>query len=528
VVRDVVKKGEITTDAVQRALSDLRGPDAGLTRAINKALGYALDTQEASGKWSGLSSPRIFETAIVGVALDKAGEYESAVQKARLWLRGQAIQDHHQVAQTYEQMAYSLAMERFGAIDLSDPLLFDPVFLRKTETLAALATFAGRSLNSYVPKERILTGIRELTDTEEKRETIKPWALADLLSVRVLLGDLEATEPLQALQWEDGSVWSNPVSTAMAFLAFTEAGRVGQAKLALSYLLKTQQDAGYWNYVRLDIWGTSSFIQAFSADLEFRNNGMSQALAFLLRNQNEDGGWGYSAGIVSDNESTAQVVIALKQAERFEEDEVVREQIRKAIRAGIEHLERALRPDRLWSTWQSTGDVVVADVLGHIMEAIRLCGKEEPFDFSKQIDWLTDRQDLDGGWTGGFYRNFPCVQSAVLRGLPAQEGVAVKGRAALLAAVNSDGGWGITPGASSCASATGVAITELCRCDADRYRSVVRNAVVYLLDRQKADGSWPCRPEMYGPRPLLFYVESVSHALTASGLIAARSTGIHP
>ena len=255
VVRDVVKKGEITTDGVQRALTDLRGPDAGLTRAINKALGYALDTQEASGKWSGLSSPRIFETAIAVVALDKTGEYEEAVQKARLWLRGQAIQDHHQVAQTYEQMAYSLAMERFGAIDLSDPLLFDPVFLRKTETLAALATFAGRSLTSHVPKEKILTGIRELTDTEQKRETIKPWALSDLLAVRVLLGDLEAADPLQALQWEDGSIWNNPVSTAMAFLAFREANRVREAKLAASSLIKTQQDAGYWNYVRLDCLG---------------------------------------------------------------------------------------------------------------------------------------------------------------------------------------------------------------------------------------------------------------------------------
>ncbi len=393
-----------------------------MTRAINKALGYALDTQEASGKWSGLSSPRIFETAIVVVALDKAGEYEEAVQKARLWLRGQAIQDHHQVAKTYEQMAYSLAMERFGAIDLSDPLLFDPVFLRKTETLAALATFAGTIAECLTcRRRRILTGLQELTDTEQKRETIKPWALADLLSVRVLLGDLEAAEPLQALQWEDGSIWNNPVSTAMAFLAFTEASRVGEAKRASSYLLKTQQDAGYWNYVRLDIWGTSSFIQAFSTDLEFRNNGLPQALAFLLRNQNEDGGWGYSAEIVSDNESTAQVIIALERAERFEEDEEVRVQIREAIQAGLEHLKGNPRPDGLWSTWQSAGDVVVADVLGHIMEAIRLCGGDEPFDFSKPIEWLSDRQDLDGGWTGGFYRNFPCVQSAVLRGLPAQE-----------------------------------------------------------------------------------------------------------
>ena len=73
VVRQVVQTGEITTHAVQSALGELRGPDGGLTRAINKAVGFALDTQEASGKWSGSSSPRIFETAIVAVALGVLG-----------------------------------------------------------------------------------------------------------------------------------------------------------------------------------------------------------------------------------------------------------------------------------------------------------------------------------------------------------------------------------------------------------------------------------------------------------------------
>ncbi len=528
VVREVVQKGEITTTAVQAALNRLRGPDGGLTRAISKAVGYALDTQEASGKWSGLSSPRIFETAIVVVALDKAKEHEAAVQKARLWLRGQAIQDHHQVAQTYEQMAYSLAMERFGAIDLSDPILFDPVYLRKTEVLEALAISAGRSLKAHVPKEKLLSGIRELTDTEAKREMIKPWALADLLSVRVLLGDPEAVEPLRVLQWEDGSIWNNPVSTAMAFLAFMETNQAAEQKAASSYLVSSQQEEGYWNYVRLDIWGTSSFIQAFSADLEFRNSALPQALEFLLRQQNEDGGWGYSAGIVSDNESTAQVLLALKEAEKAEGRAGLKKRIRAAIRRGVAYLEQGMQPDGLWSTWQSTGDIVVADVLGHIMEAIRTCGENPRVDLSRAVAWLRGRQDLDGGWTGGFYRNFPCVQAAVLRGLPEEEPAAAKGRAALLAAANSDGGWGITPGASSCPSPTGIAINELCRIDPDRYRNEIRQALIYLLDRQKADGSWACKPEMYGPRPLLFYVESVSHALTASGLIAARSKGILP
>ena len=50
------------------------------------------------------------------------------------------------------------AMERFGAIDLSDPLLFDPVFLRKTETLAVVASglmVLLPVLAEQIPDERI-------------------------------------------------------------------------------------------------------------------------------------------------------------------------------------------------------------------------------------------------------------------------------------------------------------------------------------------------------------------------------------
>lgn len=528
VVREVVQKGEITTAAVQSALNALRGPDGGLTRAINKAVGFTVDTQDASGKWSGSSSPRIFETAIVAVALDRGGDYERTVQRARLWLRSQSVQNHHRVAEVYEEMAYSLAMERFGAIDLSDPLLFDPIYLRKTEILAALATSKGRSLSCHVPKDILLKQIVALTDTEEKRHALKPWALSDLLSVRVLLGDQHAVELLPALQWEDGSIWNNPVSTAVAYLACVESNYLLEAKLAASYLAKTQNPEGYWSYVSSDIWATTANIRAFIGDIEFQNQSMPQALGYLLREQNEDSGWGYTSGIVSDNESTAHALLALNDSIRTGIDQGTHEQIRGAMSRGLGFLGRSQDVLGLWTTWLSAGDAVVPEVLGHILEAISSLGATGETSVSRAIHWIQERQDMDGGWNGGLCRNFPYVQSAVLRGLPPQSGVAIKGRAALLSAANSDGAWGITSGTSSCPSATGLGIFELCRTDPERYRGVIRQAVSFLLDRQRADGSWECKPEMYGPRPLLFYVQSISHAFTASGLIMARSVGIHP
>ena len=528
VVQSVVQKGEITSLTVQAALNELRGPDGGLTRAINKAVGFALDTQGAGGEWSGSSSPRIFETAIVAVALDRTGEHHETVQKARLWLRGQTVQNHHRVAEVYEEMAYSLAMERFGAIDLSDPLLFDPIYLRKTEILAALAICTDRSLNCYVPKERLLEQIQSLTDTEEKRKALKPWALSDLLSLRVLLGDKQAAGLLPELQWADGSIWNNPVSTAVVFLAFLDANRQVEAKRAASYLSRAQNQLGYWSYVNLDIWATSMIIRAFIGNAEFQSQALTQALGYLLRHQNEDGGWGYASGIISDNESTAHAILALNDAKKVELDEGTGGRLQGALRAGLAFLKRNQEAMGLWTTWQSAGDAVVPEVLGHILEAATACGAGGEIGLNRAVQWIAEQQDLDGGWKGGMCRNFPYVQSALLRGLPPQNPAAIKGRAALLSAANSDGGWGIIPGTPSTASATGVAISELCRTDPERYRGVIRQAVSYLLERQRADGSWESRPEMYGPRPLLFYLQPISHAFAGSGLIAARAVRIHP
>jgi len=528
VVQSVVQKGEITSLSVQAALNELRGPDGGLTRAINKAVGFSLDTQGAGGEWLGSSSPRIFETAIVAVALDRTGEYGETVQRARLWLRGQTVQNHHRVAEIYEEMAYSLAMERFGAIDLSDPLLFDPVYQRKTEILAALASSTDRSLNCHVSKDRMLEQVQSLTESDEKRKALKPWALSDMLSVRVLLGDRQAAGLLPGLQWDDGSIWNNPVSTAVAFLAFQEANRQMEAKRAAAYLTKAQNQVGSWAYVNLDIWATSMIIRAFIGNAEFQSQALTQALGYLLRHQNGDGGWGYASGIVSDNESTAHALLALNDAARVELDEETGTRVQGALGQGLAFLKRNQEAMGLWTTWQSAGDVVVPEVLGHILEAVSACGAGGEIGLNRAIQWVGEQQDLDGGWKGGMCRNFPYVQSSLLRGLPAQNRSAIKGRAALLSAVNGDGGWGIIPGTPSTASATGIAISELCRTDPERYRGVIRQAVSYLLERQRADGSWESKPEMYGPRPLLFYLQPISHAFAGSGLIAARAVRIHP
>jgi hypothetical protein len=82
---------------------------------------------------------------------------------------------------------------------------------------------------------------------------------------------------------------------------------------------------------------------------------------------------------------------------------------------------------------------------------------------------------------------FPFVQSCLLSGLPAESPAPIKNKAALLSPVNSDGGWGITPGTLFRASATGVATAEMCKGNPERHRGLARKAESWLLEWQRAD-----------------------------------------
>ena len=88
------------------------------------------------------------------------------------------------------------------------------------------------------------------------------------------------------------------------------------------------------------------------------------------------------------------------------------------------------------------------------------------------------------------------IQSKALRLLLAvQEGkskrdirVAVAG---ILAAQNSDGGWGQTPQLASDAYATGQTLYILSLAGVDRRKSEIQRGVSFLVSNQRPDGSWP-------------------------------------
>jgi hypothetical protein len=68
---------------------------------------------------------------------------------------------------------------------------------------------------------------------------------------------------------------------------------------------------------------------------------------------------------------------------------------------------------------------------------------------------------------------------------------------------NKDGGWGRLPGAASDAYATGQALYVLSLAGVKADCAELRRAVTFLVETQKADGSWPMTPRSHpGARPM--------------------------
>jgi squalene-hopene/tetraprenyl-beta-curcumene cyclase len=137
------------------------------------------------------------------------------------------------------------------------------------------------------------------------------------------------------------------------------------------------------------------------------------------------------------------------------------------------------------------------------------------------VHYLIETQESDGSWYGRWGVNYIYGTWQVLRGLRAinfdmtQDWI-LRGRDWLESCQNDDGGWGETCATyenaatkgigKSTASQTAWAIMGICACG-DLNRSSIQRGLRFLLDTQKADGSWD-EPEITGTGfPGVFYLK---------------------
>ena len=180
---------------------------------------------------------------------------------------------------------------------------------------------------------------------------LKRWSGAELAALFLLLADARPTaetavalETLREAQSASGSFGEHPGATLVGLAALRRWTPGSEAfTRALDFLVRERTAEGLWCFSHADVWDTALLCRALKGCEDLAPTMFARAGSFLLRAQNEDGGWSYRGGVESDTDTTAMALLALPRTDAM----------RAALEAGRDYLERMRTPDGLWRTWQS-------------------------------------------------------------------------------------------------------------------------------------------------------------------------------
>jgi squalene-hopene/tetraprenyl-beta-curcumene cyclase len=238
----------------------------------------------------------------------------------------------------------------------------------------------------------------------------------------------------------------------------------------------------------------------------------------VKRPNTEPSGWAfeYANAFYPDIDDTAMVMLAL--AESSAADSAAQQACQRRALAWLLAMQSnnggwaAFDADNDWQFLSNVPfadhnamlDPACADITGRVLEALGAhgLGRTHPA-VSKAVDWLVKHQEADGSWYGRWGVAYIYGTCFALRGLAAagesdREAHVLRAGEWLRAIQNADGGWGescasydngvFTPGPST-PSQTAWAILGLIA-GGDAGSLSVRHGIEYLLEKQRADGSW--------------------------------------
>jgi len=245
-------------------------------------------------------------------------------------------------------------------------------------------------------------------------------------------------------------------------------------------------------------------------------------------------GWAfeYANEFYPDIDDTAMVMLALSQARASDA-----EAQRACHRRALDWLLAMQSGDGGWAAFDADNnwnflsqvpfadhnamlDPTCPDITGRVLEALAAHGltREHPA-VARGVEWLVRHQEADGSWYGRWGVAYIYGTCFALRGLAAagesdREAHVLRAGEWLRSIQNADGGWGescasydngaFTPGPST-PSQTAWAILGLIA-GGDAQSLSVQHGIEYLLETQRADGSWDERPATGTGFPKVFYL----------------------
>ena len=238
------------------------------------------------------------------------------------------------------------------------------------------------------------------------------------------------------------------------------------------------------------------------ADVAKTSAALQSGLRWLLGMQNKDGGWG-----AFDQDNNKEILCKVPFADH-----------------------------------NAMIDPSTPDLTGRVMESLGRLGfrvGQNP-EIDRVVAYMRKEQQADGSWFGRWgvnyiYGTWQALTGLSAVGVPADDPVMAAGANWLLAHQHSSGGWGESPDSyedpalrgrgTPTASQTAWAVMGLIAAGKTSDPAVMRG-IRFLLDRQRADGTW-FEPEYTGTGfPLVFYLKyhyySVYFPLMALSLYAAK------
>jgi len=248
----------------------------------------------------------------------------------------------------------------------------------------------------------------------------------------------------------------------------------------------------------------------------------------------EPSGWAfeYENEFYPDIDDTAMVLLTLAAARG---SDAVRQ--REAVRRGLDWLLAMQSSDGGWAAFDADNnweflsqvpfadhnamlDPTCADITGRVLEALAVHGLgRDHTAVSRGVEWLIRHQEADGSWYGRWGVAYIYGTCFALRGLAAagesdREAHVLRAGEWLRSIQNADGGWGescasydhgVFTAAPSTPSQTAWAILGLIAGGDDASLSV-RHGIEYLLETQRADGSWDETQATGTGFPKVFYL----------------------